>query len=1110
MSSYTTVKIDGQTHKFLPNTQHPTSDYSKNINTSEFTIESINIKQIISITNNLSTNREDAIEIKYIVTNNDTVSHNAGIRIMIDTLLGYNDGVPFRVPGFGSVKSELQLSKDDIPEYWQAFDNLINPTIITQGTLLNSSINRPDKLLFTRWNKAFLNEWDLIVDPDLSITNDSAICIYWDEKPLLPGESREYISLYGLSEFTKDLTPPLAVSISGASKLLVTDLGYSPNPFNITSYIMNNGNGEAHNVKAKLRLPDNLSLTTEFTEKNLGNIKPYEEKQVSWNINVTPSLVDRHINYLVEITSDNSGTKVLSKSVFIPSFVNDQKETIILIPGISGTTMSIDHIEEGSSISQTHSVWKPRLWHIGHDIDLLACNDTGYSVNDLIIDSPLDEYYGKLLKSLNNNGFNAVYFGYDWRMDNEVTARNLDAFINSLSSEKVSIVAHSMGGLVSLKYIDLFGSDKINKLITIGTPYLGAPKALYTFETGKLLNDIRDLFINKHLKSISPNISSMYQLLPSKNYFNYNDTYYIEKKIDNGWFRKDIIETLTSFNITNQLLKSRNWLNNLLYNNSLSFHSDLDLIHLLKSVDSYFIIGDSNSTIGKVRELYKAHEGELTFDKCDDIKNINGDGTVPLISANIGNKTELIHPNHTYYIDEEHSSLPSNTNVITQVVNILNGINELVNEVRREYNQPRTMKLIIECPVDLHVYDSLGNHMGKTNEFEYEENISGGSYYIIDDKKITFLIESDYMVELIGTDNGKMTYTIERYDENNNIVEIIRFDNVKITPTTIIKSALSINNEISLRVDENSDEIIDRIINPSVILDQQSSYDITPPSVEIISNDLSGSSWYNSDVELEIKSIDDNSGVNRIEYIINTSNVNVYDNIITLTNEGLNDIYAVAYDNNRNKSDAVHTEVRIDKTSPVIDIYSKIDGKEFILNEKVILNYNIYDSLSGIDFISSTLENGDYIDTTSVGLKTITINSKDVAGNETTKIITYHVKYMYSDLLNPVDIVKNNTFTLGSTIPIKFKLRDIEGNQIDNCNGKLYLSKIDNNVYGEEIEGISSSNVGNNFRYDIKESNYIFNLKTKDLSPGTWELRIKLDDGSISKYKITLIDKNSK
>jgi len=49
----------------------------------------------------------------------------------------------------------------------------------------------------------------------------------------------------------------------------------------------------------------------------------------------------------------------------------------------------------------------------------------------------------------------------------------IDLVIQKTGKAKVNLVAHSMGGLVSREYIDLFGSGKVNKLITINTPHKG-------------------------------------------------------------------------------------------------------------------------------------------------------------------------------------------------------------------------------------------------------------------------------------------------------------------------------------------------------------------------------------------------------------------------------------------------------------------------------------------------------------------------------------------------------------------------------------------------------------------------------------------------------------
>ena len=153
-TSYTTIRVDGVNYTYKPATQYPTVNPSDFSNISEETIQNVSIKQVISIIESTSTQRKDTIQIKYIVKNNDSLGHELGLRIIMDTMLGSNDRAPFRVPGIGSVTKEIELSGDDIPEYWQAFDSLSSPVIISQGTLRNQG-NNPDKVQFTNWGRVY-------------------------------------------------------------------------------------------------------------------------------------------------------------------------------------------------------------------------------------------------------------------------------------------------------------------------------------------------------------------------------------------------------------------------------------------------------------------------------------------------------------------------------------------------------------------------------------------------------------------------------------------------------------------------------------------------------------------------------------------------------------------------------------------------------------------------------------------------------------------------------------------------------------------------------------------------------------------------------------------
>lgn len=63
-------------------------------------------------------------------------------------------------------------------------------------------------------------------------------------------------------------------------------------------------------------------------------------------------------------------------------------------------------------------------------------------------------------------------YPYDWRKKLEDAAAELDAFITKkiASGTKVDIIGHSLGGLVGRIYSQKYGTDRVDKLITVGSP----------------------------------------------------------------------------------------------------------------------------------------------------------------------------------------------------------------------------------------------------------------------------------------------------------------------------------------------------------------------------------------------------------------------------------------------------------------------------------------------------------------------------------------------------------------------------------------------------------------------------------------------------------------
>jgi alpha-galactosidase len=113
--------------------------------------------------------------------------------------------------------------------------------------------------------------------------------------------------------------------------------------------------------------------------------------------------------------------------------------------------------------------------------------------------------------------------------------------------------------------------------------------------------------------------------------------------------------------------------------------------------------------------------------------------------------------------------------------------------------------------------------------------------------------------------------------------------------------------------------------------------------------------------------------------------------------------------------------------------------------------------------------------------------------------------YDYSGLTEPINNNGLSLFNSGSTIPVKFQLRDAKGIFVTNAIAKLYIARVTDNVAGEENEAVSTAvSDGNTFRYDSTSNQYIFNLNTKNLTAGTYQIRVDFGDGTLNTARIEL------
>ena len=116
----------------------------------------LRVHQYLVLVTGSSTGRQDTYAIRYKIENLDSVAHTVGCRVMLDTDLDDNDGAPFRVPGTGSVTTEMEWQGANVPPYFFVFNDLNNPSITAQGNLRGGlAVPIPGKLQIAAWPNVF-------------------------------------------------------------------------------------------------------------------------------------------------------------------------------------------------------------------------------------------------------------------------------------------------------------------------------------------------------------------------------------------------------------------------------------------------------------------------------------------------------------------------------------------------------------------------------------------------------------------------------------------------------------------------------------------------------------------------------------------------------------------------------------------------------------------------------------------------------------------------------------------------------------------------------------------------------------------------------------------
>jgi len=244
---------------------------------------------------------------------------------------------------------------------------------------------------------------------------------------------------------------------------------------------------------------------------------------------------------------------------------------VVFLPGILASRLYAETINDKPCTGTDCQVWEPTPHDQYEDIDPLFLNDQGESIRqDITAREVIDKTWGDFIGNAGPNNYysflqslqqwkeegninNFAAIPYDWRLDfdqlldsGEVTTaginftkktkhdyiqKQVEELASTSANGKVTLVAHSMGGLISKLLISRMAAEGkaklFDSLILVASPQLGTPAtlggllqgdAVYMFNEEDWGIDLFEIVDDATAREFGLNMQSSYNLLPSETY----------------------------------------------------------------------------------------------------------------------------------------------------------------------------------------------------------------------------------------------------------------------------------------------------------------------------------------------------------------------------------------------------------------------------------------------------------------------------------------------------------------------------------------------------------------------------------------------------------------
>ena len=590
----------------------------------------------------------------------------------------FNSGVIFANNGYNDATTDETIVPDPVPE-----DNSGKEVVF----LIDRSMNTSQNALNEIKNQIVTLSDELIQTGDISITliafNGNSTTYARKSKDLKRIENAfRYIRPFGFSNPTTALEIANGLGFADKKDIVLFTSSY-PNIGPITKngpytqrdhFYFRNANSykiAADDLKENTR----LVAVTDFSKMrnrdysfSKGLFEENSDKYFAADKMNSEELVNSLKDYILgnEIHERNTGKKPI---IFIPGIAGS--ELFNIDPSLVTPEERATGMISGDKEKSAKRIWVP----IGYDASK-ANNDLNLNSNPDLFGlqqgdlrkvpvfqrhtGPVAMYASLFGQLMSNFPDRPVYlFSYDWRKSNVETAEKLDAFINKITDGgkvKVDIIAHSMGGIVSAHYLKNH-DEKVDKYLSFGAPYEGAPSAFSTLSSRSLVGGFLDVIIEK-LVGIKPDIAtsftSMVELLPTQrmiekypyqfvstsnlnsfnnilnnSYRNYDEILKAADKA-NVAYSADLatvdmaMSNVSEYDRYNQFID-----NSALYRINGERNGEVFLMH---RPNSMFFVGNNHPTV--VSGYFPGNQDILY--KVNPISTPEGDGMVPLYSATMG------------------------------------------------------------------------------------------------------------------------------------------------------------------------------------------------------------------------------------------------------------------------------------------------------------------------------------------------------------------------------------------------------------------------------------------------------------------------------------------